>query len=341
MNNKERLLTKIEIESIASRISLKMFHGKRILITGGTGMVGSYLVEALCSACEIQGVVPKEVHLITRQGNYSKFSSQKGYKYVTVSDPAITEGKGLRGFEYFIHAASPASPINYPRLSELIEVNVGMLEMMITEETERVLYISSGEIYGADAPAPVSEDYVGKIDPLVARSAYPLAKIEAERVGAEICRELKIDFRIARLFHTFGPGVREDDGRSFADFLWQCARGNEPTLFSMGQDVRTFLYSEDAIVAMLNIVSNDKDIGPINVGSEEPVTILEFANRVSEISGHKGRVRYGTENVDYVASPNHVIIPDTLKLRDLGWKQKITLDETIARTLSWIMKQID
>jgi UDP-glucuronate decarboxylase len=170
---------------------------------------------------------------------------------------------------------------------------------MITKETERVLYISSGEIYGSDAPTPVSEEFVGKIDHELPRSAYPLAKIEAEKIGQEICVKYGIDFRIVRLFHSFGPGVRENDGRSFADFLWQCARGKEPILFSKGHDVRSFLYSEDAVAGMLTVFLKDQSTRPINVGSEQAVTILEFAKKVSELSGQKERVTFRLEEQEY------------------------------------------
>jgi nucleoside-diphosphate-sugar epimerase len=317
-----------------------MFHGKRTLITGGTGMIGSYLVEALSSVCALQGIMPKEIHLITRSDNYSKISGLNAHKYITFSKATSSKEGSFRGFEYLIHAASPASPLNYPSFSELVEVNAGMLSRMITQETKRVLYISAGEIYGSDAPRNVSEEFVGKIKQSTVRSAYPLAKIEAERIGTEICEKFGIDFRVVRLFHTFGPGIRENDGRSFSDFLWHCARGKEPILFSKGQDIRTFLYTEDAVAAMLTIFSNDQKTGPVNVGSERPVTILEFANKVSEISGHNGRVQYRLGKQSYTTSPNHVIIPDTSKLRELGWNQEITLEESIRKTLSWIQNQI-
>jgi nucleoside-diphosphate-sugar epimerase len=340
MNLKNGLLTKVEIDSISNRAVLDIFQGKSILITGGTGMIGSYFVEALCSACELQGVKPKEIHLITRQPDYLKLGSLEKYKYVTFGDSRAFRGTHKKGFQYLIHAASPASPTNFPSLSELIEVNAGFLSTMITAETEKVLYVSSGEVYGAKSPVPVSEEYVGKIDPLAPRSPYPLAKIEAERVGFELCSNFGIDLKIVRLFHSFGPGVREDDGRSFADFLWQCARGKDPLLLSEGKDIRTFLYSEDAITAMFNIMASDKAIGPINVGSEHPVTIREFATRISEIGGLRGKLLHRIKNQDYVASPNHIIIPNTLKLKELGWKQEVNLDDAICRTLEWIKRQI-
>jgi UDP-glucuronate decarboxylase len=340
VNNTKMLVSNLEVESIARRIDLQMFHKKRVLITGGTGMIGSYLVEALCFVCELQGIIPKEIHLVTRNHNYSKISNLSSYKFVTISNSQSSSENSYRGFEYLIHAASPASPLSYPSLSDLIEVNVGMLSQMITEETERVLYISSGEIYGSDAPTPVSEEFVGKIDHELPRSAYPLAKIAAEKIGQEICVKYGIDFRIVRLFHSFGPGVRENDGRSFADFLWQCARGKDPILFSKGHDVRSFLYSEDAVAGMLTVFLKDQSTGPINVGSEQAVTILEFAKKVSELSGQKERVTFRLEEQGYATSPNHVIIPDTSKLKALGWNQKVTLEESIRRTLGWVKNQI-
>jgi UDP-glucuronate decarboxylase len=341
MTSITKYVSKIEAKSISSRVNLESFNYKRVLITGGTGMIGSYLIEALCKACVLQGVSPKEINLVIRKGSHSKNTELDAYPFVKFSDWSDEDSDRFKGFQFLIHAASPASPLSYPSLAEMSKVNVGMLTQMITKDTERVLFISSGEIYGSEAATPVSEDFVGKINHLEARSAYPLAKIEAEKLGTEICASLGIDFRIVRLFHSFGPGVKENDGRSFADFLWQSARGNLPTLFSKGNTLRTFLYSEDAVVAMLSILSKEKLAGPINVGSDQPLSILDFASLVSRISGHGGRVQYLLEKQSYTMSPNQALIPDTSKLRSMGWNQQVGLEETIRRTLFWIKNQIN
>jgi UDP-glucuronate decarboxylase len=341
MTSTSNYVSKIEAELISSRVNLESFNHKRVLITGGTGMIGSYLTEALCKACALQGVSPKEINLVIRQGSHSKISNLDVYPFVKFSDWSDGDSDRFRGFQFLIHAASPASPLSYPSLAELNKVNVGMLTQMITKDTERVLFISSGEVYGSAAPTPVSEEFVGKINQLEARSDYPLAKIEAEKLGTDICTSLGIDFRIVRLFHSFGPGVKENDGRSFADFLWQCARGNLPTLFSKGNALRTFLYSEDAVAAMLAILSKEKLTGPINVGSDKSVSILDFASMVSKISGYGGKVQYLLEKQNYTASPNQALIPDTSKLRSMGWNQQVGLEESISRTLFWIKNQIN
>ena len=313
------LLTEGELQSIAGRVDLGIFTGKSILITGGTGLVGSYLVEALCRILD--------QHL-------------RDFKFLTFENrPLLKTGKFF-GFDYIIHAASPASPTKYKSAEELLKINCGVLEQICVAGAERILFISAGEIYGAEAPTPIPENYVGLFDLKSKRSAYPLAKIKTEKLGQELCAKLGIQFRIARLFHTFGPGLRKDDGRSFADFLWNCATNQIPILRSKGLDVRSFLYLEDSIVAIFKILSSDTYLGPVNIGSSNATTILEFARRSSMIAGLEGKVSFDIVEDNYIHSPNKIMVPDITRLQAYGWKQEYDLDSSIEMSLGWIKEKI-
>jgi len=334
------LLTTAEVASVSRRISLEPLHNKRIAITGGTGMVGSYLVEALCRSFEIQGVEPLEIRIISGSMNFSSISHLRNYKYLIFHDQPLERVTKLNGFQILIHAASPASPTQYPSFESLSAINSGALSKLMSQDIEKTLFISSGEVYGSEAPNPIDEEYKGIIDAKIARSSYPLAKLEAEEVGSQVCSELGADFRIARLFHSFGPGMRENDGRSFADFLWRAAEGAKPVLRSPGSDIRTFLYLEDTIIALLIVLLHDQTLGAINVGSEVPFSILEFAKRVSWLSGNQGDLEFDFEQTHYIHSANKVIVPKTSRLCELGWRQEIDLDAAIIKTLAWIKRRI-
>ena len=333
------LLSSTEVESFASRLDLGVFQGKGVLITGGTGMVGSYLVESLCKGLELKKIFPREIRVISGSGDFSSLKHLQGFKFLVFHEKNLFETQGLGRFEFLIHAASPASPTKFSSPEVLRSINVNAFSKLITSDTERALFISSGEVYGADAPTPVPENYLGTIDANLSRSAYALAKIEGERRGREICVAQGAEFRIGRLFHTFGPGVRKNDGRSFADFLWQSVEGKKPILKSAGGDVRTFLYSLDAVVGLLQILLQDKLTNPINIGSEKPFTILDFATQISTRAGLFGETEMVISDDNYTHSPNHVIIPDTNRLKSLGWRQEIDLEESIDKTLAWIKAQ--
>jgi len=333
------LLTSTEVESFTSRLDLGVLQGKGVLITGGTGMVGSYLVESLCKGLEVQKIFPREIRVLSGSGDFSSLKHLQRFKSLVFHEKRLSESHELGGFEFLIHAASPASPTKFSSPEVLQSINVKSFSKLITRDTERALFVSSGEVYGADAPTPVPENYSGVIDANLSRSAYALAKIEGEIRGRELCVAQGAEFRVGRLFHTFGPGVRKNDGRSFADFLWQSAKGKKPILKSAGRDVRTFLYSLDAVVGLLQILLQDKLTEPINVGSERPFTILDFAIQISTQAGLFGETDMVASGDNYTHSPNHIIIPDTNRLKSLGWRQEIDLEESIDKTLAWIKAQ--
>jgi dTDP-glucose 4,6-dehydratase len=189
-------------------------------------------------------------------------------------------------------------------------------------------------VYGSEAPNPIEENYVGEINIANIRSNYPLAKIKSEALLTNTTRR---DFnkRIVRLFHTFGPGINSNDGRSFSDFLSNGMTSTPPVLHSKGEQVRTYSYLEDSAAGIFTVLFSNCE-KPVNVGSEKAVTVLEFAELVSKISGLEGEVDFATLPAGHQISPNDVIVPSTELLRSLGWVESVSLDEGIRRTLLWM-----
>jgi nucleoside-diphosphate-sugar epimerase len=168
------------------------------------------------------------------------------------------------------------------------------------------------------------------------RSSYPVSKLKAEEKCKFLYDKNGVNYKIVRLFHTFGPGLRENDGRSFADFLWHAARGVRPVLNSDGKDIRTFLYTLDSVVGLLLLFTSNHKCKTINVGSSFPFSIFEFANRVSYLAGLGQLCRIEQNN--FKVSNAKTVIPDIGNLLSLGWNQIYDLDKTIDMTLHWIKK---
>jgi dTDP-glucose 4,6-dehydratase len=226
------------------------------------------------------------------------------------------------------------------------KVNTGQMELFFGGliKPSNVLFVSSSEVYGATAPALVSEDFIGKIDERLARSSYPLSKLHAEESLKNLGDEHGCKTSIARLFHTFGPGLKANDGRSFSDFLESAISGNPPTLRSSGSDIRSFLFTLDAVTAFFKIISKpivlQNESGTFNVGSSEALSIFDFAEKVSEICGVARPVidsKTPLASMSIENSPNSTLLPDTSKLASIGWQSRFDVDYAIRRTFEWML----
>jgi UDP-glucuronate decarboxylase len=330
------LISENEVNEISQRINLAKFKNEKILITGGTGMVGAYLLETLLKVGRLQDFEPKEIKVLSFRGNFSSINHLIPFKNVKIETFNLQSPHHIQGYDYVIHAASPASPKQFLPLKEMDQINSDVLDFIISNVTKDILYISSGEVYGIDRYKPILENEVlgAKYDEL--RSSYPVSKIKAEEKCKFLNNKNGVNYKIARLFHTFGPGLRENDGRSFADFLWSAARGVKPVLNSDGKGIRTFLYTLDSVVGLLLLFTSDDKCKTINVGSSVPFSIFEFANRISDLAGLGQLSRIEQNNLR--VSNSKIIIPDIGNLIALGWRQIYDLDKTIDMTLHWIKK---
>ena len=330
------LLSKFEVESISRRFDFEEFANKRVVITGASGLIGGYLTNALLLCTEFLEKEGPRIFAISKSGNFSNLQ-------VLSKDPRLIFRKlDLEAevvdfdFEILIHAASTASPTKLLSRDAIFSVNSNLLrEIRLNPSSiEKVLFISSGEVYGSKAPKHITETYIGSIDQSSYRANYPEAKLEGEKLTHSLT-EVGIRGSIARLFHSFGPGIRADDGRSFADFIYEATSGKPPLLKSSGTQIRSFLYLEDTIVGLFKVLFSNVN-EPVNVGSESGISILEFAKKISYIAGLKGDIRFDYTEKEVKLSPNDIIVPSNNKLRSMGWSQEIDIDLTIERTINWV-----
>ena len=228
-----------------------------------------------------------------------------------------------------IHTASPSNITKIESYEELLSINTSIFQAVNTQGIRRIIYISTGEIYG-DLPKEEDQEILD-FDLSFRRNWYPAAKLAGEQSLNIFPPEVATS---VRLFHTFGPGVKEDDGRSFADFLWAGVRGENIVLRSNGLQERTFLYLSDAVDGIFLILGEAKNQHPIiNLGSEEKLTILSFAEMVSKKTNTSLKFEFDQQ---FQHSPNMSLLPDTTKLRNLGWSEKYSLSFAIDKTLAWI-----
>jgi nucleoside-diphosphate-sugar epimerase len=327
------LISGPELESIKDRIDFDYFSGKRVLITGGAGMLGSWLATSIVGASKNFGSSKTVVDIISRRSNPKNLDQALKFKNCNYIQGDVVSCK-LKSYDLVIHAASPASPAHFGSLESMSSVNSGPISKLIksSPNLDQFIFISTGEVYGKSSPLNVEESFSGTEFDSSERSSYPLSKIAAEIELNDLASKHKFLPGIVRLFHSFGPGMSQADGRSFPDFIWCAARRQPIKLYSDGRQTRSILYMEDAVVAILKIISK-RFTKPVNVGSSTPITISQLANLVTKLADLSQPII--TVNNNFLPSPNDVSVPSNKLLRTLGWEQKIDLDHCISRTLNW------
>jgi UDP-glucuronate decarboxylase len=324
---------------LAGRFDFGAFSGKEILITGSSGMLGSYLSHSMIACAKLQGHKSPKLTLLVRKKASPNLRGLDLESSVKVVETELLSWRAKQLYDCLIHAASPASPTKYADSSMVFDSNVTFLKSFDEGKIpKKVLFTSSSEVYGPNSPDLIDESFIGNPIPESPRAIYPKSKLEGELVLSEMFERGQTQPYIARLFHTFGPGLREDDGRSFSDFLWAAAKGDPVELRSPGADVRTFLYLQDAVAAMFHILTQGTPGEVYNVGSETPLSIRGFAEEVGGASGVQVIVptQVSPNQDDYKHSPNRSIIPSTKKLRGLGWSEVVPLEVGIKNTLEWM-----
>jgi nucleoside-diphosphate-sugar epimerase len=301
-----------------------------VLLTGASGMLGHGLAVTMQKMREI-GLL-KEMKLVLSSRNWSEEAKkfwECSHSIELITNDQITKQK--MSPDLVIHAASPSNFTKIKTLEELLQVNLGMTNEILSLTPKRMVFISSGEVYGGTS---FSESRITKhLSPLMNRNWYPIAKVATENRLIENQDRLNTSVAIIRLFHTFGPGVKSDDGRSFADIVWAAARGKDIVLYSAGTQKRTFLYLADAIDAILKVAFTDQADNEIyNLGSTEPYTIAEFAQMAADLVGVSVTFKVNSE---YIHSNYDAIVPRINNIYELGWHPQIELKAGLNATIDW------
>ncbi len=308
----------------------------RTLITGGAGFLGSHLCErflaegheVVCMDNLITGRMDNVAHLVGNDRFH--FVKHDVTNYVYVGGP----------LDYVLHFASPASPADYLRLP-IQTLKVGALGTHKTlglakEKGARFLLASTSEVYGDPLLHPQSEDYWGNVNPVGLRGVYDEAKRFAEAMTMAYQRYHGLETRIVRIFNTYGPRMRLDDGRALPTFMRQALQGQPITVYGDGSQTRSFCYVDDLVEGLFRLLMSDEN-EPVNIGGSNEISILDFAKEVIELTESESEIVYEPLPED---DPK-VRQPDTTKAREtLGWEQTIGRREGLRRTLDYARKQL-
>jgi dTDP-glucose 4,6-dehydratase len=270
--------------------------------------------------------------------NITHLLGHQRFKFVKydVTEYLYVEGK-LDDVLHFASLASPKDYLDYP----IQTLKVGSLGThkalgLAKEKGARFLLASTSEVYGDPKEHPQSESYPGNVDPVVPRGVYDEAKRFAEAITMAYHRTHEVDTRIARIFNTYGPRMRLDDGRALPNFMVQALKGEDITVYGDGTQTRSFCYVDDLIDGIKRLLNSD-EAGPVNLGNPEEISVLDFAKEIVRLTGSKSRIVFNPlpQNDPKVRQPDI-----TKAKRILGWEPRVSREEGLRRTLQYFKGKI-
>ncbi len=303
----------------------------RVVVTGGAGFLGSHLCRALLDRGDevvaidnlVTGAMRNIEDLFGRPGFV--FQRQDVSNHVHVPGPV----------DVVMHLASPASPVDFARIPIQI-LKVGSLGAHNTlglakDKGARYFLASTSEVYGDPLQHPQTESYWGNVNPIGPRGVYDEAKRFAEALTMAYHRHHGIDVRIVRIFNTYGPHMRSDDGRVVSNFLVQALNGKPLSVYGDGKQTRSFCYVDDEIRGFLALLDSDY-VGPVNIGNPDEFTVLALAEQVLELTGSTSEIEFHPLPQD---DPTQRRPDITLARTELGWAPTVDLRTGLERTAEW------
>jgi len=312
----------------------------RILITGGAGFIGSHLCDRLLA--EGHQVIAMD-NLST--GSVANIAHLSGHDNFTFTKHDVTNYIYLEGkLDAVLHLASLPSPVDY--LEKPIQtLKVGALGThkalgLAMEKGARFLLASTSEVYGDPQVHPQPEDYWGNVNPVGPRGVYDESKRFAEALTMAYHRAHGVETRIARIFNTYGPRMRLDDGRVVPNFVKQALLGEPLTVYDDGSRTRSFCYVDDMVEGLHRLLLSG-EVYPVNLGNPQEMTILEFAHKVLQVSASSSEIVFVTPKDERTKDDPQVRQPDISKARRvLGWEPQISLEEGLRRTIESFRERV-
>lgn len=304
---------------------------KRILITGAAGFLGSHLCDRFMQEGYhvigmdnlITGNIENIAHLFKEK--HFEFHHHDVSKYVHVSGE----------LHYILHFASPASPIDYLRIP-IQTLKVGSLGThnllgLALEKKARILVASTSEVYGDPLVHPQNEQYWGNVNPVGPRGVYDEAKRFQEAITMAYHTFHGLETRIVRIFNTYGPRMRLNDGRALPAFIGQALRGEPLTIFGDGSQTRSFCYVDDLVEGIYRLLFSDY-VQPVNLGNPDEISILDFVKEIIQLMGTPQTIAYEPLPID---DPKQRQPDITLAKQLLGWSPKVARAEGLAKTYAF------
>jgi UDP-glucuronate decarboxylase len=323
-----------DLEKIKQAIKGEAFEGKRVLVTGGAGFIGSWLCDVL-AGCGAKVTAVDDLST-GRMKNIDHLTKNQLFKFIKAD---ICEFNSEEKFDFIFHMAGHASPDEYQThpietLQTSASGSFAMAELARKNDAT-LLFASTSEVYGDAEVIPTPETYWGKVNPIGPRSCYDEGKRFAEALLIAYSKQQGLDVRIPRIFNTFGPRLREDGlyGRAMSRFILQ-AQTNQPiTVYGDGKQTRSFCYVTDTVTALILLMTSLKAKSEaVNIGNTKEITIIELAKKVKEATECKSNIEFHLLPKD---DPKRRC-PDTNKLEKLvAWKPNMSFENGLERTIRW------
>ncbi|WP_309493614.1 SDR family oxidoreductase [Candidatus Hecatella orcuttiae] len=328
-----------EINQVLSQLKENMFAGKRILVTGGAGFLGSWL-------CDILTGTDAEVFCLDNlatglRENIDHLRGNKNFHFIEGNAENFSQPQRL---DIILHLASRTSPEEYQKhpIETLKANSLGTLTVLEAARLNDALtlYASTSEVYGDAQVIPTPETYWGHVNPVGVRSCYDEGKRFGEALCAAYRRQYSLDVRVVRIFNTYGPRIRADGAyaRAVPRFITQALLQRDITVYGDGSQTRSFCYVTDTVAGMLKALTSPHAKGEIfNIGNPHEITILQLAEKIKQIAGSTSQVTFHPLPED---DPKRRC-PDISKAKTvLGWEPVTSLEEGLAKTVDWFRSRI-
>jgi len=312
----------------------------RILITGGAGFIGSHLCDRLLA--DDHSVIAMDNLSTGSVDNIAHLAGHERFQFIKhdVTDYVFIDGP----LDTVLHLASLPSPVDYLNLP-IQTLKVGALGTHKTlglalAKGARYLLASTSEVYGDPLVHPQTEDYWGNVNPVGPRGVYDESKRFAEALTMAYHRYHGVDTRIVRIFNTYGPRMRMDDGRVVPNFVCQALRGDPLTVYDDGSRTRGLCYVSDLVEGMVRLLNSD-ETSPVNLGNPTEMSILDFARKTLELTGSDSPIEFVTPADERTADDPKVRCPDITKAQQaLDWTPQVTLDDGLENTIAYFRTKL-
>ncbi len=309
---------------------------KTVLITGGAGFIGSHLCERLLA--DGYKVICLDNLITGSLSNIRPFLKNKMFSFVrhNISKPIVIKDK----LYCVLHFASPASPVDYLNFP-IQTLKVGSLGThnalgIAKFHKARLLLASTSEIYGDPLVHPQKETYWGNVNTIGPRGVYDEAKRFAEAITMAYHRAHKVDTKIVRIFNTYGPRMRVNDGRAIPNFITQALENKSITVYGRGSQTRSFCYVDDLVAGIIKLMKSNFN-EPVNLGNPNEMTILQLAKKIIEISNSKSKIIFSSLPAD---DPKQRRPDITRAKKILNWGPQVCLEDGLKRTIPWFKEAI-
>jgi nucleoside-diphosphate-sugar epimerase len=308
----------------------------RVVVAGGAGFLGSHLCRALLARGDevvaVDNLITGSRSNVDALADDDRFS----FQFADVIEPVEVGGP----VDVVMNLASPASPADFAVIPiQILQVGSAgtknLLDLARAKEA-RFFQASTSEVYGDPTEHPQPESYWGHVNPVGPRSVYDEAKRFGEALTMAYHRTYGLDVRLVRIFNTYGPHMRPDDGRVVSNFITQALLGMPLTVYGDGSQTRSFCYVSDEVAGFLAVLDSDH-VGPVNIGNPNEFTVLDLARLTLEITGADSEITFAARPED---DPTQRC-PDITQARALGWQPQVDLRSGVERTAAWFRAQLN